>query len=65
MPRGSGVNRSCATWSSTSPTPIVDSSGAMRGELCSGRSATRSIAMPSRPQPTTTASSVTGSGVPR
>ena len=33
MPRGSGVNSSCATWSSTRPTPIVDSSGAIRGEL--------------------------------
>ena len=45
--------------------PMVASSGAMRGESCSGRRPTRSIAMPSSPQPTTTASSVTGSGVPR
>ena len=44
---------------------MVDSSGAIRGELCSDRKAIRSMAMPRSPQPITTASSVTGSGVPR
>jgi hypothetical protein len=64
-PRGSGVNSSCTTWSSTSPIPMVERSGAMRGEFCNGRRPMRSIAMPSRPQPRTTTSKVTGNGVPR
>ena len=46
-PRGSGVNSSCTIWSSTSLMPIVASSGAMRGAFCSGRSAKRSMSMPS------------------
>ena len=45
--------------------PIVASSGAMRGEPCSGRSPMRSIATPISAEPAITIASVTGSGVCR
>jgi len=60
--RGSGLNSSCADWSSTTDRPIVASSGAMRGTLRSGRRPPRSITAPSSPQPAATVTKVTGSG---
>ena len=63
--RGSGLKTSCTRMSSTKLMPMVASSGAMRAAPCSGRSPTRSISMPSAPEPSTTSAIVTGSGVCR
>ena len=63
--RGSGEKISCNPWSSTNEIPIVASSGAIRADPASGRSPTRSIAIPSTAHPATTIAIVTGNGVCR
>ncbi|MCY1506235.1 hypothetical protein D9M68_404770 [compost metagenome] len=63
--RGSGLNTSCTRMSSTKLMPMVASSGAMRAAPCNGRKPTRSMSMPSAPEPNTTSAMVIGSGVCR